>query len=86
MRLVDDRGVLELQYRSILVSRHLEAVAPAAPAQHGGSAAKAAFNDCPHEWKAKGAHLAAFVSCIRLFDGAVLFTATRYVNLAVGHG
>jgi len=37
--------------------------------QHPGSAAKAALNDCPHERKAKGAHLAAFVSCIPLFDG-----------------
>ena len=39
------------------------------PAQHPGSAAKAALNDCPHERKAKGAHLAAFVSCIPLLAG-----------------
>ena len=38
-----------------------------------GSAAKAALNDCPHERKAKGAHLAAFVSCIPLFDRPALF-------------
>jgi hypothetical protein len=37
------------------------------PAEHPGSAAKAALNDCPHERKAKGAHLAAFVSCNPLF-------------------
>ena len=29
---------------------------------------KAALNDCPHERKAEGAHLAAFVSCKPLFD------------------
>ncbi len=40
------------------------------PVQHPRSAAKAALNDCPHERKAKGAHLAAFVSCSALFDGA----------------
>ena len=45
------------------------------PVEHPGSAAKAALNDCPHERKAKGAHLAAFVSCIPLFDGTPLFLA-----------
>src|SRR5689334_17576128 len=39
---------------------------------HSGSAAKAALNDCPHERNEKGAHLAAFVSCIPLFDGPVI--------------
>ena len=42
------------------------------PAQHSGSAAKAASNDCPHEGNAKGALLAAFVSCIPLFDGMLI--------------
>ena len=41
--------------------------------QHPGSAAKAALNDCPHERKAKGAHLAALVSCSPLFDSLSLF-------------
>ena len=45
------------------------------PAQHSGSAAKAALNDCPHERKAKGAHLAAFASCIPLLCTA--FNALR---------
>ena len=40
--------------------------------QHPGSAAKAALNDCPHDRKAKGAHLAAFVSCSPLFDSTLL--------------
>jgi hypothetical protein len=43
-------------------------------AEHSGSAAKAALNDCPRV-VARGAHLAAFVSCIPLFDGC-LFRAT----------
>jgi len=42
------------------------------PVQHPGSAAKAALNDCPHERKGKGAHLAAFVSCIPLFDSTLV--------------
>ncbi len=46
-------------------------------AQHPGSAAKAALNDCPHERKAKGAHLAAFVSCIPLFDSTVFILTPR---------
>ena len=41
--------------------------------QHPGSAAKAALNDCPHGRKAEGAHLAAFVSCIPLLDGPVIW-------------
>jgi hypothetical protein len=45
---------------------------PMLPAEHRASAAKAALNDCPHERKGKGAHLAAFVSCKPLFDGTPL--------------
>ena len=37
--------------------------------EHSGSAAKAALNDCPHDRREKGAHLAAFVSCIPLLYG-----------------
>ena len=44
------------------------------PVEHPGSAAKAALNDCPHERKAEGAHLAAFVSCIPLFDSQLRTT------------
>jgi hypothetical protein len=32
-------------------------------AEHRGSAAKAAFNDCPAKDSRDGAHLAAFVRC-----------------------
>ena len=45
--------------------------------EHRGSAAKATLNDCPHERKAKGAHLVAFVSCIRLLSGRMLCLAHR---------
>ncbi len=41
--------------------------------EHPGSAAKAALNDCPHERKAEGAHLAAFVSCIPLFGSQLIW-------------
>ena len=47
-------------------------VRPALPVEHPGSAAKAALNDCPHKRKGKGAHLAAFVSCIPLFGSPAL--------------
>ena len=40
--------------------------------QHPGSAAKAALNDCPHERKAKGALLAAFVGCNPLLYGPLI--------------
>jgi hypothetical protein len=42
---------------------------PRLPVQHPGSAAKAALTDCPPA-EGEGAHLAALVSCIPLFDGA----------------
>ena len=43
------------------------------PVEHRGSAAKAAFNDCPRARKAKGALLAVFVSCIRLLASILAF-------------
>ena len=54
---------------------------PFLPVEHPGSAAKAALNDCPHDRKAKGAHLAAFVSCIPLFDGACENVRLRLAGL-----
>ena len=40
--------------------------------QHRASPAKAALNDCPHERKAKGALLAAFVGCNPLLYGPLI--------------
>ena len=54
------------------------------PVEHPGSAAKAALNDCPHERKAKGAHLAAFVSCIPLFDSTVLWATVDPIVRTLG--
>ncbi len=49
-------------------------------AEHPGSAAKAALNDCPLV-VARGAHLAAFVSCNPLFGGSRIGETAR---IAVG--
>ena len=38
---------------------------------------KARLNDCPHERKPKGAHLAAFVSCSPLFDSTHICATPR---------
>jgi hypothetical protein len=43
--------------------------------------AKAALNDCPHERKAKGAHLAAFVSCNPLLYRTLIVPLSRAITM-----